>query len=275
MRAAIVTAWAHAIRPLVRQKRRLPRRAARLIRRLEPSAAVVSCRRKSLYFELDLRDNLQRELFFLGRYEEDLHELLRGEVGPGDVFVDVGANIGLHALGVAAACPQAKVIAFEPAPDTVERLERAARRNAVSIQVVPAGLAAEGGVQALKSSRRWGVSDVGVRSLYGDGPVVGQVPLLRFDDWIDQSSVERLDVVKIDVEGAEVDALRGMRKSLARFKPRLVVVEVVPTLLERAGASVEELLTLMEEAGFRASRDWTGERASDDPLWPNVAFRPM
>jgi FkbM family methyltransferase len=63
----------------------------------------------------------------------------------------------------------------------------------------------------LYTDPNFGRDDPGVRSAFGSGRLVGEFPMLRFDSWARETGLERLDVVKIDVEGAEVSALAGMR----------------------------------------------------------------
>src|ERR687885_2186416 len=82
----------------------------------------VRARRLGLDLELDLRDNLQRTLYFTGTYEPGLLRALENELEPGDVFVDVGAHVGVHALCAARRLSEipggGRVVAFEPTADS-------------------------------------------------------------------------------------------------------------------------------------------------------------
>jgi hypothetical protein len=71
----------------------------------------------------------------------------------------------------------------------------------------------------------------------------------RIDDVVPELGLTRVDVVKIDVEGAEVLVLRGARETLMRFHPKLVM-EVLPDHLANLNTSVEELLSLLNELGY-------------------------
>jgi len=71
-----------------------------------------------------------------------------------------------------------------------------------------------------------------------------------FDGWAEGAGLDRLDVVKIDVEGAELDVLRGMRASLARLRPRVVVLEVKASVLARAGVDPAALRAFLRAAGY-------------------------
>lgn len=207
-------------------------------------------------FRLDLRDNLQRVAFLTGSYERPLFSHIRRALQPGDVVIDVGANIGIHALPLAnrLSVMGGTVYAFEAAPDTAETLVAGAQRNNLAnVQVLPFGLGATEGVKALRNSSQYGPRDVGSRTMIGDGDVQFEVPVRRFDDWAESVQLQRMDVLKIDVEGSELDVLLGMIDALNRFKPRLVAIEIVDNRLEIKGQSREQLRDLLESAGYVAS----------------------
>jgi hypothetical protein len=102
----------------------------KLPERWSADAPLVRARRLGLDLHLDLRDNLQRTLFYTGTYEPGLLRFLHGELRVGDVAVDVGAHIGVHALTMARRLRRlggGRVLAFEPARDSAAKL-RARRR---------------------------------------------------------------------------------------------------------------------------------------------------
>jgi FkbM family methyltransferase len=229
-------------------------------------------------FTLDLRDNLQRELFYEGAYEAPLHELLVGELRPGDVVADIGANIGVHGLAMARrlAASGGRLLAFEPATDTAEVLRSTAERNGIAVTLVDAALGRSASTGTLHQSTAWEPGDLGVRSLYGEGDAVGEVRIVPFDDWADEVELDRLDIVKIDVEGAELEVLLGMQRSLRRLRPRLVVVELVDELLARSGASGSAVGELLAGVGYATEGPTVEEivRGPTGALWPNAVFRP-
>jgi hypothetical protein len=87
------------------------------------------------------------------------------------------------------------------------------------------------------------VVDVGAR--------VQVVAVTTFDAWAAEARIGRLDLVKLDVEGAELEALRGMAASLGRLRPRAVVIEVKDRVLERAGVGGEAVRALLERVGYQ------------------------
>jgi hypothetical protein len=79
--------------------------------------------------------------------------------------------------------------------------------------------------------------------------VIDSRPVTSFDGWAEAAGLTRLDVVKIDVEGSELDVLIGMERILRSLRPRLVIIEVIEENLRRGGSSPAELLELMADAG--------------------------
>ena len=213
----------------------------------------VRARRRGLRLDLDLRDNLQRTLYFTGTYEPGLLALIEAELRPGDVMVDVGAHVGVHALTAARRLRDlggGRVIAFEPTEDSSAAVRAAAGRNDLPVDVVRAALGEVEGTIALRGDPRYGPFDAGVRSQFGDGEVIATAPLLTFDGWAAGAGLDRLDVVKIDIEGAEILALRGMRETLRRLRPRVLAIEVKDVVMARGPGDEAALHALLADCGY-------------------------
>ena len=216
---------------------------------------LVSCRRMGLRVDLDLRDNLQRTLYFTGRYEPSLFRLFRRELRKGDVFVDVGAHIGLHSMSAARRLRRlggGRVIAFEPTADSAAAIRRLAGAHGVEVTVVHAALGAGEGEVEIRSDPDYDDADAGVRSQFAAGEVVARAPITTFDRWAAGEGLDRADIVKIDVEGAESAVLEGMQDSMARYRPRLVVAELKERIMQRARVEGDDVRRLLASAGYRA-----------------------
>jgi FkbM family methyltransferase len=198
--------------------------------------------------------------------------LLADALGTGDVFVDVGANTGLFVLPIAELVgSEGRVLAFEPAPDAARLLRSAARARGVSPQVAlyEMALGDEAGSLELRADPA-APEDTTKRSLFIDGPAVADVPVRAFDELVRSGEVELpegVDAVKIDVEGAELRVLAGMRGTLERHRPRMIVVETIEGHLHRAGSSVSEVDAFMAGVGYR--------RMHDGRLELNAVFAPV
>ena len=193
-------------------------------------------------------DRERRRVVGLGN-EEGFVRLLLDEIQSGDIFFDVGSCVGLFALH--AAVRGAKVIAFEPDPGYRKRLTRNIRKNKLknSIKVV-----------------EWAVSDKkGVATLYTDGVEGGQSPSLvqvgkrgsvivdtdSIDSAIANRSLPLPTMVKLDIEGAEILALRGMKDLFGSpDAPRCLFVELHPEFLPGFGSTAKECINLIESFGY-------------------------
>src|SRR5262249_21999825 len=227
-------------------------------------ATTVAVRRQGLLLELDLRDNLQAVLYYAGRYEPAVRRFLQNELRRGGVRLGVGADLGGHAL--AAAEPRqglgggrgvggGRVIAVEPAADSLVKLQMAAERNQLRIETLPVALGERTDQAALRADSLYDAADSGVRSLYGDGEVVQAVQVIRLDDHY----LDRLDVVKLDIEGGEIAALTGGAPTLMRLQPRALL------LGGQRGESGARLHAMLDALGYQP----TGE-----VLDHNAVFRP-
>ncbi len=183
-------------------------------------------------------------------YERSEIAFVRRAVGPGMTVLDVGANVGLytallsHAVGSAG-----RVIAFEPDPESFRYLQQTVRENgATNVELVPMAAARRDGVARLYTSS----SNRGDNRLYEselcDGSV--EVGTVRLDAFLAGSGVERVDFVKIDVQGFEGEVLAGLEETLGRSPGVVVLAEFWPFGLRRAGTDPRALLDLLERSGL-------------------------
>ena len=128
-------------------------------------------------------------------------------------IVDLGANIGCFTLFALRQSPKARVVAFEPMPPTFARLQQTLRWNGIAQTVMarPVGVAAQGGRRIIPASAApsQSLGMVGVGQDAGSGAT--DIDVLSFDELVEQScealESSRLDLLKMDVEGAEHEAL--------------------------------------------------------------------
>jgi hypothetical protein len=119
--------------------------------------------------------------------------------------------------------------------------------------VVEAAFGAAPGTAELRADPTYDPADAGVRSLHGSGGRVQAVTVTTFDAWAAEARLERLDLVKLDVEGSELEALLGMAGSLRRLRPRALVVEVKQRVLDRAGVDGDEIHLLLSRLGYAST----------------------
>jgi FkbM family methyltransferase len=178
------------------------------------------------------------DLYFANaEYEPQTFRYLADHLPEGGVFVDIGANAGiLTIVGAARVGPGGRVFAFEPNPPVFDELQRHIQVNGFTGRVHPFGIAFSdtNGEAELHLSEE----STGLSSLFVDTAPCAEtlrasrrsvtVNTRRFDDWITQAGVDHVDLVKIDVEGAEDQVLNGMRESLAAGLIARVICETNP-----------------------------------------------
>ncbi|MBI5169456.1 MAG: FkbM family methyltransferase [Candidatus Eisenbacteria bacterium] len=176
---------------------------------------------------------------------------------PGDgVFLDVGANQGELTLVAAHRAPRGRVYAFEPVPEWFARLEENVALNAFThVRAFRLALSdTEGEVEMFASAAGHGDADYneGLSSLHRSetrSVSVGSFPTLPLDAFAAREGLDRIDLIKIDVEGAEERVLAGGRETLARLRP-VLVLEWKPDALADAGTSGDGLLATLRALGY-------------------------
>ena len=180
-----------------------------------------------------------------GHYAPDVVQLLRRIVEPDWVLLDIGANVGALALVVASFVPQGRVHAFEPMPENFGYLTRNIAANEVAnVAAHQIALSDATGETAMSFDPDFGAgAHVSTRVAEGEQSTVRT---MRLDDWA--GGFSRLDLVKLDVEGHELPALRGAVRTLGRFRPHLLV-EFNPVTQRRFGAeTVDELWSALNHS---------------------------
>lgn len=167
------------------------------------------------YFHLpNPRDHIQRILRSSGSfYELPMLEDIRKQCR-GGVIIDVGANIGNHSVFFGLYCGAERVLAFEPQPDIHRILERNIALNMLEDRVTihAVGLASQSGYADLGQVDDANLGATKLRQADSDG----KIPLRRLDDIVGDQAV---DVLKVDVEGMEVEVLKGAPRLLERCRP--------------------------------------------------------
>ncbi len=202
---------------------------------------------------LDLEDAEQRKVYFFGHYHERYEAALVARLlDPGEVFWDVGANVGYFSLVAAAAVgATGEVLAFEPGAAALERLtENVSLNPDKHIRIFNLAVAdAEGEATLYRAD---GIADSSA-SLFSAaaGAAAGEVcRTVALDGWHQREGLRPPDFLKLDVEGAELAALQGAAGILTAFRP-LLLVEMEEKNLAAAGASKAAIQAFLEDFGYR------------------------
>ncbi len=201
---------------------------------------------------LDLGDQFVSLGCLLDDYEPVETRFVRTTLQPGDVFVDVGANVGWFTLLASTIVgTQGRIYAFEPRPETGLYLEKTIKLNGITDQVTlyRYGLSDKDGEGILV----WleGTENPGGSHLADQPPPQGMESQSIRLGMLDNLKFQRVDFMKVDVEGAELRVFRGARATLERCRP-VILSELSPEMLERgSAATTDEFFAFFEEIGYR------------------------
>lgn len=205
--------------PLLRDAVRAARRAARRLRALAP---VRIRRGPAAGLRMDLRR--ASAWYASGDNEIPVQEAIVANLSEGGVFLDVGANVGFFSLVAARVVgPSGTVVAFEPVPENASAAERNAALNSFArVRVVQAAVGAAPGRMTLHVTRHPGGAALASSAAPPDRVNSIEVEVVSLDAAFESGRVPPPDLVKIDVEGAELDVLRGMSGLAARCGPSIL-----------------------------------------------------
>ena len=167
-------------------------------------------------FELYPGEFVDRDVYAFGAYERHFLDLLKSRLKGGRSFLDVGANIGNHALALRGVFDQ--VHCFEPNPIILERLRRNIALNAAgNVFVHPVGLGAANADLPFMQDLTGNMAR-GSFVYEGDAePIL--LPVVNGSQYIGQHGITGIDFIKVDVEGSEPEVFRGLREVIAAHRP--------------------------------------------------------
>lgn len=243
--------FARAVRAARRPLGDLVWRAGNVMRRRRPRklapgdgiARLAVCRRP-LLLPVAETNWLSKRIISTGFTERDFTEVVWAMLHPGDTVLDVGASRGYFTCIFADRVGRrGRVHAFEPWPSACQYLESNVRGNRFRNVTIH-------GFGLMDWSGEGYIIPRTLRVVPGDAPPGSrQIKVVRLDELAEIRTLNRLDAVKIDIEGAELQALRGMRDTLLRHRPALLL-EVHPTYLPLYGDSVGTLHAFLAELGY-------------------------
>jgi len=204
--------------------------------------------------ECSMVDLIQRHIMFFGMWEPNLTAFLQRRLSAGDVFVDLGANVGYFTLLASRLVGETgAVVAIEAAPHIFRRLqENLIRNNVANARTVEAAVAAAPGTVDLYSGDHGNLGATTMVESRGYERVA-QVAADQIGRLVTAQEFSRARIIKIDIEGAELPPLRALLELVPVLRDDVeVVVELSPHTLPEAGDSVAEIVGTFEQAGFHA-----------------------
>lgn len=186
-------------------------------------------------------------LYSFYKKKSDSYKLavLRNHIKPGDTVIDIGAHIGFYSRFFAGLVgQQGKVFAFEPDPENFKRLS-ANIKSFPSVKIISAAVSSVSGRLKLFRSKTLSVDQ---HAYPTPGRKSVTVESAALDDFVKKENV-KINFIKMDIQGFEIQALQGMKEILATHRPKLLT-EFWPWGIEQAKSPAERMIELLNTAGY-------------------------
>jgi len=228
---------------------------------------------------LTAKEHVQSTIIKDGAYEWAETALLPNFVKRGSVAIDVGANIGYYSLLLSRLVgPKGHVYAFEPLPANFDRLKVNIEINVDNVTAynMALGDAPKVSKYRFNPSTNIDIPNLGGWSMVGtesdDGNIV--VESMTLDDFVRQRAIQNIQFLKIDVEGFELQVLKGARATIQRFRPT-IMIEYLAMLKTGTDQNVREIHEFMDSMDYTVCRVHKRPRPHIRPVVPEDFEMPI
>ena len=207
-------------------------------------------------YELDPNEMIDSRLLYNGCFEPATCKAINVLCKKGMTVFDIGANVGCHTLRLAKLVgPEGKVFAFEPMEWAFSKLKRNVELNNFSnLTLEKIALSNENAEkQEVHFACSWPLSGVEISKLHpvhSGYRMKDVVDFLRFDDYIEKLGINRIDLIKLDVDGYEFKIIQGAIETLKLYKP-VLIIELGIYSLNEAGDKIEDLVSLLSRLEYK------------------------
>ncbi len=211
--------------------------------------------KKGVKWDLDLSDGIDFAIYLQGVFEPETYHIYKKLIRPGFNIIDIGANIGAHTIHFSKLTGEkGKVYAFEPTDYAFNKLSKNVSLNkdfTSNTTITQALLINEVNDQTPQViPSRWPLnankSDNAHPVHLGVFESLNNAQKIRLDDWYEGLGQPTINLIKIDVDGFEIDVLRGANNLLKKQKP-IMVMEFAPYVFEERGYHFNDLISLLNE----------------------------
>jgi FkbM family methyltransferase len=225
-----------------------------------PNFPVIVPTKEGFQIEIkNAREFMQKYMYFRGFYEFRITSLIKKILRTGDTFIDIGANIGWYTLlGAKLVGKTGQVITFEPAHHIYKHLKRNIDINSFkNIFLEKIAISDREDTVLLHTISN---ENIGLGSIIQSPTVLKQslktetVKTARLENYLKEKSIEKIRLIKIDVEGAEMKVLEGTREILKNKLCDYLIVEVSDERLRSTNSSSNELFALLRDNGYKLSQ---------------------
>ncbi len=249
MKSIFTTTFSRLLQVIVRILCRLTGKGGGRFAKLLPPGQtyLISNYCGNLNFHVNTTYPMESSVWLAGVYDVVTTNLLKEVIHEGDVFLDIGANCGVLTLVAASLIGKGRIYAFEPGPAIRSRLQNNIEANPQLkeiVTVVPYGI-------GLKRSQGFYYEDTAYR---GNGHLLAEqgisVDILSLDEWVSLEKLDKIDVIKIDVEGMEYDVLLGAKAVLEAYHP-ILYFETLQLFFETTSHTIKTIYEFLASLGYR------------------------
>ena len=205
----------------------------------------------TLKIKVNLSDWIQQQIFFLDYSDINGISFLKKTLKKDNVFIDIGANIGAYSLIASKLVEKTgMVIAFEPV-NTINKMliENIMMNDLTNITVEKKAVYDQNTNLELFISNE---QNMGMSSILNHSHESGEkqkIEAITLDNYVQLKKLAKIDLVKIDIEGAEIHALKGMKQSLVKFKPTLII-EISDGILENSSVKSNAIYDFLFDLNY-------------------------
>jgi FkbM family methyltransferase len=210
-----------------------------------------------------------------GMFERETVHAFAALLAPGMTVMDIGANIGQFTLVAAARVgATGRVHAFEPTPELAAHILNNVELNGLENVAVNEIAVSEVAGRAILHFSEPG--DPGENSIFNLAPCARalEVSTITVDEYVAGRGIGRVDALKMDIEGAEMPALRGARKLLSDDEPPVLILECHPKTLAFTGQNPDDMLSLLSSYGYSLYPIAVYSQHTPDPYLNGIAAKP-
>lgn len=196
---------------------------------------------------------------FMEMFEDEVYEQV-WRPNEGDVVIDIGAYVGMFTVKSSLAIgASGKVVAVEPCAENYELLSRNCE-GLSNVVLVKKAVMAESG-----HARMYYTDSMVANSLITEGKRYTEVETITLDELVRELKLDKVDIVKMDVEGAAIEVLKGAKEVLARgTKLAIAAYHTAPN----GKPELEQLRVALQDAGYETTQaDWTEDYLYAEPSW--------
>ena len=208
-----------------------------------------------LSLQIDTSSFIEWVTFFKGYYEPDVSNLLSKLLIPGNIVIDVGANVGIHTVLMAKKVTESgKVFAFEPHPEIADRLENNLNLNNYKfVKIIEKALSDKESKSNFYIYPKDNINK-GISSLYKNHLEINHrkinIDVTTLDNFVKKNNVKKIDLIKIDTEGNDLKVLKGSEETIKKFSPH-IIFEFEKNLWALAESTFSDIYDFLKEKNYK------------------------